>query len=146
MPKRILYTADDGSLAIIIPSPDSGLSIAEIAAKDVPAGKTFSIVNGADVPGDRAFRNAWKLAAGAIEVDLPRARAVTRARLREERKAILAALDPLSVRNIEAAADNAAVVAEKQRLRDLPALVDMAGTPDELRALKADSVLVPVSA
>lgn len=58
MDKRIVYTQDDGTLAIIIPA-DCGLTIEEIAAKDVPAGKEYHIVNASDIPSDRTFRNAW---------------------------------------------------------------------------------------
>ena len=58
MDKRIVYTADDGTLAIIVPA-DCGLTIEEIAAKDVPAGKEYHIVNASDIPSDRTFRNAW---------------------------------------------------------------------------------------
>ncbi|MDO3651352.1 hypothetical protein [Nocardia mangyaensis] len=57
MNKRIIYPTDDG-VAVIVPA-DCGLTIEEIAAKDVPAGKPFEIVDVADVPSDRTFRNAW---------------------------------------------------------------------------------------
>jgi hypothetical protein len=33
-----------------------------IAAKDVPAGKPFQIVDVSDIPSDRTFRNAWEYA------------------------------------------------------------------------------------
>ena len=61
MTKRIIYPTDDG-VAIIIPSPEALeiMTIEEIAAKDVPAGKPFKIVNTQDVPSDRTFRNAWE--------------------------------------------------------------------------------------
>ena len=58
--KRIIYPTDDGGVAIIIPAVECGLSIEEIAAKDVPAGKPFKIIDTADVPTDRTFRNAWE--------------------------------------------------------------------------------------
>ena len=58
MNKRIVYTNDDGTLAIIVPA-DCGLTIEQIAAKDVPAGKEYHIVNASDIPSDRTFRNAW---------------------------------------------------------------------------------------
>ena len=58
--KRIIYQKDDGGVAVIIPAPDCGLTIEEIAAKDVPAGKPFKIVDAADIPTDRTFRNAWE--------------------------------------------------------------------------------------
>jgi hypothetical protein len=56
--KRIIYTNDEGGVAIIVPA-DCGLTIEEIAAKDVPAGKPYSIVDTADIPTDRTFRGAW---------------------------------------------------------------------------------------
>ena len=58
--KRIIYPSDDGGVAVIVPAPDCGLTIEEIAAKDVPAGKPFEIVDAADIPEDRTFRNAWE--------------------------------------------------------------------------------------
>ena len=58
--KRIIYPSDDGGVAVIVPAPGCGLTIEEIARKDVPLGKPFKIVNAADVPNDRTFRNAWE--------------------------------------------------------------------------------------
>ena len=60
MNQRIIYPTDDGGVAVIIPAPDCGLTIDEIAAKDVPAGKPFKIVEAADIPADRTFREAWE--------------------------------------------------------------------------------------
>lgn len=60
MTKRIIYPTDEGGVAVIIPAPECGLTIEEIAAKDVPTGKPFKIINTEDVPTDRTFRNAWE--------------------------------------------------------------------------------------
>jgi len=62
MNQRIIYPTDDGGVAIIIPAPDCGLTIEEIATKDVPAGKPYKIVDVADIPTDRTFRDAWEYA------------------------------------------------------------------------------------
>jgi hypothetical protein len=59
MNQRIIYPTDDGGVAIIIPA-DCGLTIEQIADKDVPAGKPYKIVDGSDIPTDRTFRNAWE--------------------------------------------------------------------------------------
>jgi hypothetical protein len=59
MNKRIIYPNDDGGVSIIIPAPECNLTIEEIAAKDVPEGKPFKIVDVADIPTDRSFRGAW---------------------------------------------------------------------------------------
>jgi len=62
MDQRIIYPTDDGGVAIIIPAVDCGLTIEEIAAKDVPQGKPYKIVDVGDIPSDRTFRNAWEYA------------------------------------------------------------------------------------
>lgn len=61
MDKRIIYSTPEGGVAIIVPAPDCGLTIEQIAAKDVPAGVEYQIVDVADIPTDRTFRNAWTL-------------------------------------------------------------------------------------
>ena len=63
MNQRIIYPTDNGGVAIIIPAPECGLTIEEIAAKDVPASKPFKIVDVSDIPSDRTFRNAWEYTA-----------------------------------------------------------------------------------
>ena len=60
MNKRIIYPQDNGIVAVIIPAPECGLSIEEIAAKDVPAGKPYKIVDVSEIPTDRTFRSAWE--------------------------------------------------------------------------------------
>jgi hypothetical protein len=72
-----------------------------------------------------------------ITVNFDKAKALTKDRLRAERAPLLAALDVQFQRNLETNTSNTAVVAEKQRLRDLPALADTCTTLDELKALKA---------
>lgn len=61
MDKRIVYENDEGGISIIIPTPEALtiMTIEEIAAKDVPQGKEYHIVDVSDIPEDRTFRNAW---------------------------------------------------------------------------------------
>jgi hypothetical protein len=61
MDKRIIYQTEDGGVAVIVPSDNCGLSVEAIAAKDVPTGAKYKIVDVADVPSDRTFRNAWEV-------------------------------------------------------------------------------------
>ena len=63
MNQRIIYPNDEGGVSIIIPAPECGLNIEQIAAKDVPAGKPYQIVDVSDIPNDRTFRNAWEYVA-----------------------------------------------------------------------------------
>ena len=60
MNSRIIYPTDDGGVAIIVPAAECGLTIEQIAAKDVPSGKPYKIVDVSDIPTDRTFRNAWE--------------------------------------------------------------------------------------
>ena len=62
---RIIYPNDEGGVSIIIPTPEAleTMTIEEIAAKDVPSGKPFKIVDVSDIPSDRTFRNAWEYSA-----------------------------------------------------------------------------------
>jgi hypothetical protein len=62
MNKRIIYKTPDGGVAVIVPAPECGLTIQQIAAKDVPHGTPYEIVDVADIPTDRTFRNAWEYA------------------------------------------------------------------------------------
>ena len=61
MDYRIIYQTDNGGVSIIIPSPDCGLTVEQIALKDVPFGKSFKIINVSDLPSDRTQRNAWTI-------------------------------------------------------------------------------------
>lgn len=72
-----------------------------------------------------------------IVVNFDKAKALTKDRLRAERKPLLEAQDVLFQRTLEVGGDTAAIVAEKQRLRDLPGLAGSCTTLDELRALTA---------
>ena len=62
MNQRIIYPTDEGGVCVIIPAAECGLTIEEIAAKDVPAGKPYKIVDVSDIPEDRTFRGAWEYA------------------------------------------------------------------------------------
>jgi len=73
-----------------------------------------------------------------ITINLNKAKDITKNRLRSERAPLLQALDVQFQRALETGADTTAIVAEKQRLRDITQLADTAQTPDELKALKAE--------
>jgi hypothetical protein len=73
----------------------------------------------------------------AIIVDIDKAKDITKDRLRAERKPLLLAQDIAFQRALESNADTSAIVAEKQRLRDITTLVDTANTVEELKALEA---------
>jgi hypothetical protein len=60
MNERIIYPNNDGGVSIVIPSGE--VSIDQVIAQSVPEGKPYKIVDVADIPTDRTFRNAWEYA------------------------------------------------------------------------------------
>ena len=73
-----------------------------------------------------------------ININLGKAKEITKDKLRAERTPLLQNLDVQFQRALEAGADTSAIVAEKQRLRDITKLADEAQTLDELKALKVE--------
>jgi hypothetical protein len=58
--KRIIYPNDEGGVSIIVPAPGQA---EEQLLMAVPKGKPYKIVNAADIPADRTFRDAWEYTA-----------------------------------------------------------------------------------
>ena len=59
-----------------------------------------------------------------IQVDITKAKVITKDRLRAERKPLLEEQDILFMKAQEAGSDTSAIVTEKQRLRDITNQVD----------------------
>jgi hypothetical protein len=70
-----------------------------------------------------------------IVINLDKAKDITKDRLRAQRAPLLQAQDVAFQRALEEGADTAAIVAEKQRLRDITNLADEAETLEELKGL-----------
>ncbi len=70
-----------------------------------------------------------------IKINLDKAKAITKDRLRAERTPLLQAQDVAFQRALESGADTTAIVAEKQRLRDITKLADQATTLEQLKQL-----------
>jgi len=133
MAQVIIFTNDSGNVSVCIPTGE--LDIQAVKAKDTPS--TSIIVQDSELPqADNDFFNAWELANGVVTVNLDKAKEITKTRLRAEREPLLAAQDVLFQRALEAQADTTAIVAEKQRLRDVTSLVDGCTSTAELRALE----------
>ena len=58
---KIIYKNVEGVLIVIHPTPEGleQFTIEELAAKDVPTGLAFAIVEDSMLPTDRLFRGAW---------------------------------------------------------------------------------------
>lgn len=70
-----------------------------------------------------------------ISINFQKAQLITKDRLRAERAPLLAAQDVAFQRALESGASTAAIVSEKQRLRDITKQVDALTSLDELKAL-----------
>ena len=73
-----------------------------------------------------------------ITVNLTKAKDITKDRLRADRKRLLEEQDVLFIQAQESEEDTSAIVAEKQRLRDITKDVDSCKTTDELKALSVE--------
>jgi hypothetical protein len=134
MPQVIIFTNSNGGVSVCVPTGE--LSIEEVQAKDTPAGSL--IVDADSLPNEHNdFFSAWELNGATITVNLDKAKEITKARLREERTPLLQAQDVAFQRALEANQDTTAIVAEKQRLRDITQLADAATTLEQLKAITA---------
>ena len=63
--KSIIFKNENGGVSIMDPVSNHphlnnlNLTVEQIAAKDVPAGKPYKIVDKSEIPIDGTFRNAW---------------------------------------------------------------------------------------
>lgn len=80
-----------------------------------------------------------------IKINMDKAKAITKDRLRSERAPLLQAQDVAFQRALESGEDASAIVAEKQRLRDITKLADQAQSLDELKALSASDAPSPAA-
>jgi hypothetical protein len=136
MTQVIIFTNDNGGVSTCIPTGE--ISIEAVMAKDVPEDRGARIVNIVDLPNQyNDFYDAWEMDATSVTVNLTKAKEITKKRLRMERAPLLSAQDVLFQRALESGADTTAIVAEKNRLRDVTSLVDAVTTLEGLRAIKA---------
>lgn len=132
MTQVIIFTNDNGGVSVCIPTGE--MDINTVKTKDTPSHSI--IVNSSSLPqADNDFFNAWELSNGVVTVNLNKAKEITKQRLRQEREPLLAAQDVLYMKALETGADVSAIVAEKQRLRDITNSVDAVTTTAELRNL-----------
>ena len=134
MTQAIIFTNSNGGVSVCVPTGE--LPIEQVQAKDTPAGSI--IVNTSELPNQHNdFFDAWELNGSTVTVNKSKAVEITKKRLRFERDPLLAAQDVLFQRAQETNADTAAIVAEKQRLRDITDLATTSLTLEQLKALTA---------
>ena len=74
----------------------------------------------------------------SFSINITKAKDITKERLRQERKPLLEEQDILFMQAQESGSDTTAIVAEKNRLRDITNTVDSCTTTDELKALSCE--------
>ena len=132
MTQVIIFTNEAGGVSVCAPTGE--LLIEAVQAKDTPDGSL--IVDVDSLPNQyNDFFDAWELINNTVEVSLTKAKEITKNRLRVDRAPLLAAQDVLFQRAQETGADTTAIIAEKNRLRDITLLADSATTLEELREL-----------
>lgn len=135
--KAIIFTNENGGVSVCVPTGE--IPVEQVQSKDIPVGIKSHIVDHASLPWEHNdFFDAWEQTNGVVTVNLDKSKHLTKERLRAERAALLAAQDVAFQRALETGQPTTDIVAEKQRLRDLPVLVDTCVNLDELRALKAE--------
>jgi len=132
---KIIYKNDEGGLSFIFYGKNSGLTIDEIAANSVPAGKACTIVDDSAIPSDRTFRNAWDATGEWVDVGMSKARKIHMDRIRAKRNEKLDAMDLEIKRSEDNGEDILSLRGKRQALRDIPQVFDLEqyATPDQLK-------------
>jgi hypothetical protein len=129
--KRIIYSTPDGGVAVIIPTGS-----VELALKDVPEGVPYEIVDEADIPTDRFFRNAWTMGDCCIEQDLDRCKEIGHDIRRAQRAEEFKPFDEVIMKQIpgaDAAVAEEARQAIREKYSDVQDAIDAAETPDDIK-------------
>ena len=129
--KRIIFQNESGGVSIIIPTES-----VELALKDVPEGVPYEIVDEADIPSDRYFRNAWVMGDCCVEHDLDKCKEIGHDLRRQQRAEEFKPYDEVIMKQIPGA-DAVAAEEARQEIRDKYALIqdviEGASSPDEIK-------------
>ena len=132
--KRIIYQNESGGVAVIIPTGE--LSIEEVAAKDVPEGVAYEIVEDDAIPSDRTFRNAWVANGAAVDVDLDQAKSIGHDKRRAARAEEFKPHDEVIMKQIpgaDAVVAEAARAAIRTKYEQVQTAIDAATTPEDIK-------------
>lgn len=137
MKKIVIYKGPENSVSVLYPC-ECGLTIEQIAEKDVPNGSDYAIVNAESIPSDLTFFPVWKYNEGEVEIDSDGAKELWKNKWREVRKPKLEALDLAYMRATEEEDNNMAlarIINAKQELRDVTNTPIPGTTPEEIKAV-----------
>ena len=128
---RIVFQNDSGGVSVIVPTGS-----VELALKDVPPGVPYEIVDAADIPSDRFFRNAWVADGAAVAVDLGKAKDIGHDIRRQQRAEEFQPFDEIIAKQIpgaDAIAAEAARVAIRDKYADVQLAINAASDPDSIK-------------
>jgi hypothetical protein len=143
--KKIVYSRPDGGVSVVTPAlnlhsdpPDTEDDAVARAMKRLPEDAIAPrVVDANEIPADRTFRNAWK---ADLTVDMAKARAIHRNKLRELRAPLFEPLERAQ-RTALVSGDTATALAIETKLQTLrnvtadPA-IEAASTPEELKSIQ----------
>ena len=137
---KIIYQNQEGGISVIHPTGE--LSIEEVAAKDVPEGVAYEIVEDDAIPADRTFRGAWVMGDCCIEHDLDKCKDIGHDKRRQQRAEEFQPYDEVIAKQIPGMDAVAAEVA-RQAIRDkyatIQGKIDAAKSPAAIKtALSLD--------
>lgn len=129
----------NGVCKVMTPFTNCGLTIEEVAQKDVPNGCSYEIVDDSFIPSDRTFRGAWVKGLGRVDVDMVKAKEIHRERIDYAAEKLAEKLTKLEMK-----ADDEGDNALKQQIKDKRKAMRLAvknidlnsaTTPEELKAI-----------
>lgn len=129
----IIFKSNEGGVSIVIPALDSGLTIEEIAAKDVPEGTEFEIVPLSAIPSDRTFRNAWEKNGVQVVHNMAKVKNIAHVKRRDMRSKEFAPLDIEATIPAKAQQAEAAREVIRQRYAVMQDKIDQALTVEEVK-------------
>lgn len=134
--KIIIYPTLEGTVAVVAPTPEylETHSIEEVAAKDVPVGTQFIIVNTDTLPQDNTFFGAWELVNDVVEVNMNKAKTIGHELRRAARAEEFKPLDIKAIIPNEAVAAEAARQVIREKYVEIQINIDAASTTDEIKA------------
>lgn len=132
---RIIYTNNEGGISVIIPTGE--LSIEEVAAKDVPEGTPYEIVEDDAIPSDRTFRGAWVMGDCCVDQDLDKCKEIGHDIRRTKRAEEFAPYDEVIAKQIPGN-DATEAEASRQLIRDkyieMQDNINAASTPEQIKS------------
>ncbi len=143
---RIVVYNNDGKGPIQAPvmiwEEHEGQTAEEIVSMIDPSLKPV-IMERESLPTYQEFFMAWEFNNGSVDINIEKAKDITKQRLRMERTPLLAELDVQFQRALEDGSDTKDIVDKKKALRDVTLHPDLlnATTPEELKSLTLDNLI-----